>query len=34
MTSHASWKALFYSITTGNESGDQNVTDFTGAMDF
>jgi hypothetical protein len=34
MTSHASWKALFYLITTVNESGDQNVTGFTGAMDF
>jgi hypothetical protein len=34
MTSHASWKAFFYSITTVNESGDRNVTGFTGAMDF
>jgi hypothetical protein len=34
MTSHASWKAFFYLITTVNESGDQNITGFTGAMDF
>jgi hypothetical protein len=34
MTSHASWKALFYSITTVNESGDRNVTGFTSAIDF
>jgi hypothetical protein len=34
LTSHASWKVLFYSITTVNESGNRNVTGFTGAMDF
>jgi hypothetical protein len=34
MTSHTSWKALFYLITMVNKSGDQNVTSFTGAMDF
>jgi hypothetical protein len=34
LTSHASWKVLFYSIATVNESGDQNVTGFTGAMYF
>jgi hypothetical protein len=34
MTSHASRKVLFYSITTVNKSGDRNVTGFTGAMDF
>ncbi len=34
LTSHASWKVLFYSIATVNESGDRNVTGFNGAMDF
>ncbi len=29
---HASWKALFASITTVNEAGDRNVAGFTGAM--
>ncbi len=30
---HASWKALFASITTVNEAGDRNVAGFTGAME-
>ncbi len=30
---HASWKALFASITTVNEAGDHNVAGFTGAME-
>ncbi len=30
---HASWKALFASITAVNEAGDRNVAGFTGAMD-
>jgi hypothetical protein len=34
MTFHASWKALFDSITTVNKYGDRNVAGFTGAMDF
>jgi hypothetical protein len=34
MTFHASWKALFDSITTVSESGNRNVAGFTGAMDF
>jgi hypothetical protein len=29
---HASWKALFASITTVNEAGDRNIAGFTGAM--
>ncbi len=29
---HASWKALFASITTVNEAGNRNVAGFTGAM--
>jgi hypothetical protein len=34
MTLHASWNALFYSLTTVNESGNQNIAGFTDAMDF
>jgi hypothetical protein len=30
---HASWKALFASITTVNEAGNRNVAGFTGAME-
>jgi hypothetical protein len=30
---HASWKALFASITAVNKAGDRNVDGFTGAMD-
>jgi hypothetical protein len=34
MTLHASWNALFNSLTMVNESGNQNIAGFTGAMDF
>jgi hypothetical protein len=34
MIFHASWKALFNSLTTENESGNQNTVGFTSAMDF
>jgi hypothetical protein len=33
MQLHASWKALFASITSVNEAGDCNLAGFTGAMD-
>jgi hypothetical protein len=33
MQLHASWKALFASITTVNEAGNRNVAGFTGVMD-
>ncbi len=28
------WKAHFHLLTTVNESGDHNITDFNGTMDF
>ena len=36
MIFHTSWKALFNSLATVNESGNQNrnIVGFTGAMDF
>jgi hypothetical protein len=34
MTLHASWNSLFNSLTMVNESGNQNIAGFTGAMDF
>ncbi len=33
MQLHASWKALFASITTVNKASNRNVAGFTGAMD-
>ena len=34
MPLHASWTALFNSLTTVNESGNRNIAGFTGAIDF
>jgi hypothetical protein len=34
MPLHPSWTALFNSLTMVNNSGNQNIAGFTGAMDF
>ena len=34
MPFHASWTALFNSLTNVNKSGNRNIAGFTGAMDF
>ncbi len=34
MILQASWTALFNSLTTVNKSGNRNIANFTGTMDF